>query len=644
MTSVMRTVAGMVLLGCASLALHGCGLETGSDEGPGNATNPTEPPLDPNTTANRLRVQGLLDGTTLTLQRTDQPDSTLTLVQNGDIDLTGTGLDGVQVGKLNLLATNTQANQGSQRIQRCTPETDADDSARLRIHCREFLFLTHSNGHQLWVSDGTVSGTELISVPGNTQLSSQIGSLTVMGNKLYFRATDEAHGAELWVSSGTTAGTHLLADINLDNSDPNITGKGSNPVALVGSTFGSPLLTDPFTIIGDWLFFSARETYGKVGGLWKTNGQVTSKVTDNIGSLQARVMDGDLYYTAYANAMDRYSTIELWKMDGSTGETEKLLDIGSISAADESNVYYAYDLISSGKRLYFSRRNATDHAKELWYLEKNQAPVKVLDIENTIRQQFNESDIYVASNFGNVAFLDGITYFTLTLRRKGSAWFAIISRLTGDRISLEEYNNLTDFRTVKAAQYVKQFWRTDGTVQGTYVITGLNPRADLYYEADVGSSAIVRNGQLYLGAGRHLSVNDTSPLNIYDPATGQFTTPVPNLGTSNSWGVPAGEKFFINGWLLNRTAATDLYVTDGTEEGTRLVQYRGTYPDSLYSLHYNVTDAPTVVAAVNGKALVRASYRSSGTDNARLSYWITDGTPDNTQLLAIPEIGQIDHL
>ena len=42
-----------------------------------------------------------------------------------------------------------------------------------------------------------------------------MGSLTSVGGRVFFRADDGVHGSELWVSDGTPAGTELVADVNM---------------------------------------------------------------------------------------------------------------------------------------------------------------------------------------------------------------------------------------------------------------------------------------------------------------------------------------------------------------------------------------------------------------------------------------------
>ncbi len=69
-------------------------------------------------------------------------------------------------------------------------------------------------GIELWFTDGSAEGTQMVREIRPGALTSHPFLLAAAGNRVIFRADDGIHGAELWVSDGTEAGTRLLHDIN----------------------------------------------------------------------------------------------------------------------------------------------------------------------------------------------------------------------------------------------------------------------------------------------------------------------------------------------------------------------------------------------------------------------------------------------
>lgn len=73
------------------------------------------------------------------------------------------------------------------------------------------------HGRELWKSDGTANGTQLVKDIDGTPASSFIGldEIVVANNLLFFAADDGIVGEELWKSNGTNLGTTLVADIEI---------------------------------------------------------------------------------------------------------------------------------------------------------------------------------------------------------------------------------------------------------------------------------------------------------------------------------------------------------------------------------------------------------------------------------------------
>lgn len=98
-------------------------------------------------------------------------------------------------------------------------------SPRNLVAVGENLFFTvhhQMTGEELWTSDGTPDGTRLVRDIAKGPLSGSPSCPTAFGNQLYFAAFTEAHGRELWYSDGTLENTRLISDLN---KGP----QGSNP-------------------------------------------------------------------------------------------------------------------------------------------------------------------------------------------------------------------------------------------------------------------------------------------------------------------------------------------------------------------------------------------------------------------------------
>ncbi len=77
-----------------------------------------------------------------------------------------------------------------------------------------FVAADDEAGAELWVTDGTPTGTHRVRDIHPGPASSDPGSFVEAGDRLFFAAEDGEHGRELWVSDGTEAGTRLVWDLN----------------------------------------------------------------------------------------------------------------------------------------------------------------------------------------------------------------------------------------------------------------------------------------------------------------------------------------------------------------------------------------------------------------------------------------------
>lgn len=213
-----------------------------------------------------------------------------------------------------------------------------------------FDYESGQHGFELWVSDGTAEGTQIVA-DINAAESSNPSGLIAFRDKIYFSADDGINGTELWISDGTGAGTHMVKDIST-------TGNGNS-------------LPGNFIVINDKLLFTA---YNAESGreIWTTDGteegtkilkDVHPGTSDSvIPQFRQFIYDGKLLLTLN----DGVHGPEIWATDGTTEGTQLYLDIfpgpeGSMNPVNAPMVFYEFEGL-----LYFRAFDNFNEYYQLW--------------------------------------------------------------------------------------------------------------------------------------------------------------------------------------------------------------------------------------------------------------------------------------
>jgi ELWxxDGT repeat protein len=180
-----------------------------------------------------------------------------------------------------------------------------------------------TKGRELWKSNGTSTGTVLVRDIRPGAASSYPRELTNVNGTLFFEANDGTSGYELWKSDGTSTGTVLVKDIQTGAAS-------SGPSGL--------------TNVNGTLFFAADDgTHGVE--LWKSNGTSSGTVlVKNIGTLVGfgsypswfTNVNGTLFFSADEGTSFGSPGRELWKSDGTSAGTVRVLDINSSGNSNPS--------------------------------------------------------------------------------------------------------------------------------------------------------------------------------------------------------------------------------------------------------------------------------------------------------------------
>ncbi len=350
------------------------------------------------------------------------------------------------------------------------------------------------HGSELWVSNGTDAGTQLLKDIKPGIESSSYWDLIEYNGKLYFSANDGTHGQEPWFSDGTTDGTQILTDISpgLSSSD-----------------------ASSFTISDSKLYFVAWDPdHGYE--LWMSDG--TSDGTQLLKDINPGSNDGFDFSTVelteyngklYFSADNGNHGKELWVSDGTSEGTQMLKDINP--GVEGSMVQ---SLTAIGGKLYFSADNGT-HGKELWVSDGTADGTQLL------------KDINPGSDEGNPYFFyeyDGKIYFVANDGITGAEPWVTDGTTSGTKLLKDikpgiegsnpgyhyaVYNGKLFFQA--KAEYDPRIWVTDGTTEGTQLLMEDNSSSPL-----APDNFTEYNGKLYFAAhhedlGKHLWVTDGTP-------------------------------------------------------------------------------------------------------------------------------------
>ncbi len=477
------------------------------------------------------------------------------------------------------------------------------------------------NGSELWKSDGTLAGTVPIAAVGLPETENSTPA--VVGNTLFFTASDSDHGAELWKSDGTPAGTGLVKDIR-----PGTLGSLPNRLAAFG---------------GGIVFSAYDDDHG--WELWKSDGTeagtvlIKDIVPGVAGSSPAYLtpFNGFLLFTATDGAIGS----ELWRSDGTSAGTVLVRDIKPGAASS------FISLMTPGPGgIYFSADDGVS-GLELW------------KTDGTFSGTVRVADLYAGTGgsfLDRLTFIGGVLYFTAIdpdrgrelFRTDGSEAGTFVVRDVGVSSSMVELQGSFLFLgTDDGSYHFDTLWKSDGTGNGTVSyfsfdvpagsrpqnITGLNNEA--YFLADDG-----QNGrQVWKTDG---TAAGTQQLSWFDPppaenSVSQLITAGSHVffcGPGDLWAFAAGAT---EGALLSSSAfypnpfqgslffmqfnpvssSIEFWKTDGTPVSTHLFK---AFPST-----YSFDGGPIVEVGPVGFFIMRQSSNDE--------LWKTDGTPEGTVLV-----------
>lgn len=415
-----------------------------------------------------------------------------------------------------------------------------------------------TNGFELWKTDGTVGGTVIVKDIRTGTESSSPNNFIAANNKIFFEAITAAEGRELWMSDGTESGTVMLGDYW-----PGTGGGVSNEIF---STSTKLIFECSNLTIGAELC-----SYDLLGG-----GPVTAiDIRNGSSSSSPRVL-GIINDKAVLHANVPATGKELYLSDGTLVGTTIIKDIyAGASSGIPSGFSGSYVVLNN--KVYFEAEDGST-GREPYVSDGTFAGTSML------------KDVYAGSGGSNPT-------------------------------SFDTNNNRVTFIASSIANG-EEPWITDGTGVGTQILVDLEPGANSSSYGDnlhplKGTDRSIYSAVTSADGFEYWGINSTSL--TATRLANFFPGPIYGYYYTNHTSYPS-ELEIREPSPLPSVESDIVYLSDGTLAGTR------SHPGALPS--YTASSFPLPLGEMGGFLYFVADDGRSGTE-----LWRTDGTAAGTFLV-----------
>jgi ELWxxDGT repeat protein len=482
-----------------------------------------------------------------------------------------------------------------------------------------FSAVGDTTGRELWKTDGTAAGTQLVVDlrPGTASAFLANTVLGVVGSTLYFVASADGAHADLWKSDGTAAGTQYVQMLMRDKpalrvwrmttvgnalyieSDEGVTrldfGTGGTTSPLDPNAYG----VQP---AGGSNVYYFRHVPGNPAELWSTDGLsqiLVTKLPSENGAGTYDLAGGKLYFSCENTGAS--TGYEPWVSAGTAATTHALLNLNPELAESSDPL----GLTASGNLLFFTADDGLA-GRQLWRTDGTSTGTQRLT------NDAEQPDLELFTGWRGSLFYKRKTY-TEFWRSDGTA---ATTALVKDFAQGFNTPFLSEIFAASSALFLNAddgagptVWSSDGTTAGTVSLTaGLPPYGGPEYPRGFAELAgrVYTTGRTNTGDGIWMTQGTqatTKLIGTVDTAGGYTSPPV----------AAAGSIFFM---APERNTGAELWRTDGSNGGETLVRdivpgEGGSTPDKLTAAGaylYFVADDGT-----NGKELWRSDGTEAGT-------------------------------
>lgn len=451
---------------------------------------------------------------------------------------------------------------------------------------------------ELWVTDGTVSGTVFVSDESPASPS----YAAPLNGELVYAQRSEGGGGELWKSDGTTAGTQEFVEI--DSDDPLYPTLVSNGAGAVYFAIG-------------------HSEYGRE--LWKTDGtqdgtRLLKDIWEGPGGSSPTDMTvlGD---TLYFSAHDGYHGRELWKSDGTTAGTVMVKDI-ALEQVNPNGHSLPSNFVGLGQDVYFVASDGI--SRSLWKTDGTELGTTI------VRQGVERQDLKVVG--------DHLYFFSPDrkglLRSNGTAIGTEVVQSSNEGFWDMIHANDKLFLSIQA----NGLWVSDETA------TERNPILQFPNSSTFGSWPTIygaAGNSLFFSAGADFEpFGDPGDLWVSD-GTEEGTTP---LGDFRLESMPITLEDHALFFAAANNSEFELWRSDGTEDGTELIA------DAIYAPGEIVTSENAAYFLAENVGRQNLLWKTDGVQTQTLpksipaQYELTNFVAWQNDLYVVTELGEATQL
>lgn len=474
-------------------------------------------------------------------------------------------------------------------------------------------------GTQIMKTDGTIAGTKILT----NHIFPYVNNLYGFNNKLLIESNS------LWISDGTDTGTFLLSDTKINGRrivddlfytvSYDLTGKfhllrtdgtiegTENLVELPGDNSSDISLYGEIPMIGnDFIIPFFNQATGQEPGLTdgtETGTSLLKEVWPGKQSSSPRAWV-ELNRKVYFVATDSIHGSEIWFTDGTTEGTALLLDIKSGSKNADPR---AFEILNDK---FFFTANDSIFDRDVWTTNGSE--------ESTRKYaDFERSCFYIGRTSNDLYYLEGLSLYKINGNDTGKTLAASLpSDIFGFGISGNSSYNLGErlvfyFEVHNANNPTGgELWLTDGTDTGTGIIKDINPGplGSIHY-----FDGTILDERLLFAANDGTHGNEVWQTDGTESGTRLLKDIYPGAAGSNPRNfVNFNDNVFFSAQENNN--GSSLWRTDGTDAGTILIK-EITSETSSSSIPFIVKAGDELLMAVNDQVNGPGLWKSDGTSS-----------------------------